>query len=173
MLTPKPDGFADLSAARAAFTSRLEAQSDVRLALALAVREPQYSVDDLGVPEVRHCLYRLSGSYGLDAQLSCPRTGQFAGPQCPYQDRRSAKRLLRGYMLAHARVHSPPSGKPLREYLQATASETILVWATPEAELYVAFGPLVSRGVAIAASHKLHRRLKKEQAALFLTPVTR
>lgn len=120
-----------------------------------------------------------------------------ATPQCPYRDRRSAKRLLRVYQLAHARVHA--AAKPYREYLHSSNSETVIAWTSSDAELYVSharrvrssfahegmsspprtapspqvvFGPLVSKPVAIAACHKLLRRLKKEQSSLFLlTPV--
>ena len=46
------------------------------------------------------------------------------------------------------------------------------MWTAADFELYVAFSPLVSKPVAYAACHKLHRRLKKEQPSLFaLNPV--
>ena len=44
----------------------------------------------------------------------------------------------------------------------------VVVWTSAEAELYVAFGPLVSKPVAIAACHKLLRRLKKDQPECFV-----
>ena len=81
------------------------------------------------------------------------------------------KRLVRHYMLAHARVHQQQH-RPLREYMQATDDELLVVWTAADFELYVAFSPLVSKPVAYAACHKLHRRLKKEQPSLFaLSPV--
>ena len=70
-------------------------------------------------------------------------------------------------MLAHARVHAHPA-KPIREYMQLSEREMIVVWTSAEFELYVAFSPLVSRQVAYAACHKLHRRLKKETPNLFM-----
>ena len=42
-----------------------------------------------------------------------------------------------------------------------------------EHELYVVLGPLVSKPVAIAASHKLLRWLRKEQPTLFFAPVAK
>ena len=71
----------------------------------------------------------------------------------------------------HERVHA--GGKPLREYLQTTETETIVAWTNSEHELYVVLGPLVSKPVAIAASHKLLRWLRKEHAALFFAPVAK
>lgn len=77
------------------------------------------------------------------------------------------KRLLQHYMLAHSRVHAHLA-RPLREYVQLTDDETIIVWTASDFELYVAFSPLVSKPVAHAACQKLYRKLKKEQPQLFM-----
>jgi len=136
--------------------------------LRACIASPQYGVADLGVPEVRHCLFRLPGASGSGLDMySAPRTGTHAGQQSPYHDVRSVRRLVRHYMLAHARVHCQLA-KPLREYVQTTDDEMILVWTAADFELYVAFSPLVSKPVAYAACHKLVRRLKKEQPNLFM-----
>jgi len=116
---------------------------------------------------VRHFLYRVAAH----AQFTAPRTGPSAGPQCPYRERAAVKQLLRRYQHVHARVHA--SSRPLREYLVTTDSETIVAWTNSEHELYVVLGPLVSKPVAIAASHKLLRWLKKEHATLFFAPVAK
>ena len=71
-------------------------------------------------------------------------------------------------MVAHARVHRQLP-KPLREYVQTTSEELLIVSTSAEAELYVAFSPLVARPVASAACAKLARHLKKEQPTLFMT----
>ena len=128
---------------------------------------PHYSVDGLGVPEVRHCLFRLTAPLASLDQYSAPRTGRLAGPQSPYHDTRSVRRLVRHYMLAHARVHQQ-AGKPLREYIQTTDDEMIIVWTASDFELYTVFSPLVSKPVAYAACHKLRQRLKKEAPNLFM-----
>ena len=167
LLTPKADGFAQLSEAKAQIAARLAQPDELRDPLLRSLAQPQYAVDELDVPEVRHCLYRLpGGANGLD-MFSAPRTGHLAGAQSPYHDLRSVKRLMRHYMLAHARVHQQPQ-RPLREYMQATDDELLVVWTAADFELYVAFSPLVSKPVAYAACHKLHRRLKKEQGGLFM-----
>ena len=121
----------------------------------------------VGAAEIRHFIYRLAAH----AQFTAPRTGPLAGPQCPYRDRAAVKGLLRRYQHAHQRVHA--GGKPLREYLQTTEAETIVAWTSSEHELYVVLGPLVSKPVAIAASHKLLRWLRKEQPTLFFAPVAK
>ena len=149
---------------------RLALQDGFCDALRASLAAPHYAVEDLGVPEVRHCLFRLpsggGSSGGLD-MFSAPRTGHQAGRQSPYRQPKTVKRLLRHYMLAHARVHQQLK-RPLREYMQLTDDELIVVWTAADFELYVAFSPLVSKPVACTACHKLHRRLKKEQAALFM-----
>jgi len=150
-------------------------------------RRRRYTVDAPGVPEVRHFVYRVG------EQFTAPRVGVHAGAQCPYRDRAAVKQLMRRYQSVHARVHALP--KPLREYLQVTDRETIFAWTSAEYELYVArlghapsltphtpypslslyryelyvaFGPLASKPVAVAAAHRLLRWLKKEQPSLFL-----
>ena len=171
LLSPKAESFADCSECRTALASRLAQEDEFTRAVQAALSSPQYAMDDLGVPEVRHCLFRLpGGSVGVDL-FSAPRTGHTAGVQSPYHERRSVKRLMRHYMLAHARVHQQLQ-RPLREYMQGTDDELIVVWTAVDFELYAAFSPLVSKPVAYAACHKLHRRLKKEQPSLFqLSPV--
>ena len=174
LLTPKADGFSEASECRQQVAARLEAAGELHDSLQQCIGSPQYAVSDLGVPEVRHFLYRAPASSGSGIDLfSAPRTGHLGGPQCPYHDARSVRRLLRHYMLAHARVHHQLA-KPLREYMQTTDDELIVVWTSSEFELYAAFSPLVSQRVAHAACHKLQRRLKKESPSLFmLQPATK
>ena len=120
------------------------------------------------MPHVCHCLYRLPAAAGGGIDMyTAPRTGRLAGLQSPYHDLRSLKRLLRHYMLAHSRVHGQ-SAKPLRQYVQTTGDETIVVWTAADFELYVAFSPLVSKHFADAACHRLQRKLKRDQASLFM-----
>ena len=173
LLTPKGDGFAAASECRHQLAARLAQPDELRAALTRCVHMPQYAVDELGVPELRHCLYRLAGGASALDQFSAPRTGRWAGPSSPYHDVKSLKRLMRHYMLAHARVHQ--GGKcALREYVQVTDDDLIVVRTAPEYELYAAFSPLVSKPVADAACAKLQRRLKREHAALFnLSPMLR
>jgi hypothetical protein len=169
LLTNKADGFAAASACRQAVAARIEEHGEFRTSLLEAIAQPQYSVADLGVPHVCHCLFRLPGGAGGGLDLyTAPRTGRLAGQQSPYHDVRSLKRLLRHYMLAHARVHGQ-GGKPVREYLQTTDDESIVVWTAADYELYVAFSPLVSKHLAYAACHRLFRKLKKDQPLLFMT----
>jgi hypothetical protein len=139
----------------------------LRETLLRCLESPHYAVDQLGVPEVRHCMYRLpSGGNGLDV-FTAPRTGCYGGEQSPYHEPRAVRRLMRHYMLAHARTHQQLQ-RPLREYVQGTDDELIVVWTAADFELYTTFSPLVSKPVAYAACHKLHRKLKKEQASLFM-----
>ena len=148
---------------------RLQETEELRGPLFRAVAQPQYDVEEVGAAEIRHFIYHLTAHH----QFTAPRTGAHAGPQCPYRDRASVKQLLRRYQHVHERVHKGCGGKPHREYLQTTETETIYALTTSEHELYVVLGPLVSKPVAIAASHKLLRWLRKEQPNLFFAPVAK
>ena len=121
-LAPQADGFSAASDCRQKVAARLEQPGDLREALLGSVGSPQYSIDQLGVPEVRHCLFRIPQALAPLEQYSAPRTGCRAGPQSPYHHTRAVRRLLKHYMLAHARVHAQPA-KPLREYMQLSADE--------------------------------------------------
>ena len=116
LLSPKADGFAAASECRQHVVERLEHEGELRAQLVEAIERPQYSVADLGVPHVCHCLYRIPGSAGGGVDMfTAPRTGRLAGLQSPYHDLRSLKRLLRHYMLAHARVPRVREAKPVRQ----------------------------------------------------------
>ena len=167
LITTTADAFAPLSLCRQQVVERLQEAEELRGPLFRAIAQPQYDVEEVGAAEIRHFIYRLAAH----SQFTAPRTGPLAGPQCPYRDRASVKALLRRYQHAHQRVHA--GGKPLREYLQTTETETIVAWTSSEHELYVVLGPLVSKPVAIAASHKLLRWLRKEQPTLFFAPVAK
>ena len=172
LLTPKADAFSTVAECRAQVVARLEQQNDFKASILACLGQPQYSIDQLGVPEVRHCLFRVPGGVaGLD-QYTAPRTGCHAGQQSPYHDTASVRRLMRHYMLAHARVHHAPGKAPLREYMQLSEDEMTFVWTSAKTEglgeLYVVFSPLVSKPVANAACHKLLRKLKKEMPQLLM-----
>lgn len=172
LLTPKADGFPEVTECRAQVVSRLEQQDEFRASILACLAQPQYAIDQLGVPEVRHCLLRIPASTGGLDQYTAPRTGCHAGQQSPYHDKASVRRLMRHYMLAHARVHHSPCKGPLREYMQLSDDEMTIVWTSAKTEglgeLYVAFSPLVSKPVANAACHKLLRKLKKEMPHLLM-----
>ena len=158
----------DISQVRARVFDRLELQSELRSSLLASLATPQYAVDELGVEGVWHCLYRVPGGVGGIEQHTAPRTGCHAGAKTPYHDAYSVRRLLRHYMLAHARIHHAGVKQPIKEYMQSTDFDTIIVWHTSDYELYVAFSPLISRNVAYAACHKLLRKLKKEAPQLLI-----
>jgi hypothetical protein len=172
LLTPKADGFGVVAECRAQFVARLEHQNDFRASILASLAQPQYSIDQLGVPEVRHYLFRVPASVAGLEQYTAPRTGCHAGPQSPYHDTSSVRRLMRHYMLAHDRVHHTSGKGPLREYMQLSEDEMTIVWTSAKTdglgELYAVFSPLVSKPVAYAACHKLLRKLKKEMPQLLM-----
>jgi hypothetical protein len=65
-------------------------------------------------------------------------------------------------------VRCPSDGKPVREYIQASDSEMIVVWCSHEFELFVALWPLVMQSAAVAACRELLRWLRREEKSLFL-----
>eukprot|EP00965_Chrysotila_dentata_P139730 4619701-Pleurochrysis_carterae.AAC.4 len=53
---------------------------------------------------------------------------------------------------------------------QASDSEVIISRCTPEYELYIVFGPLVTKPIADAACNRVLKWVKREERALFLGP---
>jgi len=163
LLSPSGDAFPELSANRLQFADGLRASSLARLAFASTSASPQSSLADVSAPEVTHFLYR---SCSLD-QYTASRPGHDGDLASPYREHAAHKLLLQRYQLAHSRVHA--ESKPLREYYQASDTEVVVVLNASDFELFVAFGPLVTKARALASCQVLLRWLKREHESLFLT----
>ena len=162
LLSASRDSFVELSMCRQQIIDGLHSKQELRAALDASVQVPQCCIDEPGVPEIRHYMFRLATL----EQCTSPHSGHPSSPESPYRNHSSLKHLFQRYQLVHSRVHA--SEKPLREYFQASNTEAIFVWCNSDFELYVALGPLVTKPMAVAACHKLLRWLRTEEKNLFL-----
>uniref|UniRef100_A0A8D0GYV3 Vacuolar fusion protein MON1 homolog n=1 Tax=Sphenodon punctatus TaxID=8508 RepID=A0A8D0GYV3_SPHPU len=126
-------------------------------------QSPSYSVGLVGVPDLRHFMYKP-----LDIPENYRQLPQFTSPELesPYHSERERHRLFDLYHYLHSRIHS--GCRPLRLIYHVAAKETLLAWVTSKFELYTCFSPLVTKAGAINVLTKLLRWIKKEEDRLFI-----
>ncbi|XP_053325001.1 vacuolar fusion protein MON1 homolog A [Spea bombifrons] len=121
-----------------------------------ALKSPFYDVSLVGVPELRHFLYK-SKSSGL---LTSPAM------EAPYDTEGEKKRLLSLYQFLHSKAHC--STHPLSTIYHMGPHENILAWVTEAFELYVCFSPLGTKSSAVSGVSRLLRWIRKEEERLFI-----
>uniref|UniRef100_A0A2K5VF48 Vacuolar fusion protein MON1 homolog n=1 Tax=Macaca fascicularis TaxID=9541 RepID=A0A2K5VF48_MACFA len=157
--TDREDFFA-VSDCRRRFQERLRKRG-AHLALREALRTPYYSVTQVGIPDLRHFLYKSKSS------------GLFTSPEieAPYTSEEEQERLLGLYQYLHSRAHN--ASRPLKTIYYTGPNENLLAWVTGAFELYMCYSPLGTKASAVSAIHKLMRWIRKEEDRLFiLTPLT-
>ncbi|XP_010345439.1 vacuolar fusion protein MON1 homolog A isoform X2 [Saimiri boliviensis] len=157
--TDREDFFA-VSDCRRRFQERLRKRG-AHLALREALRTPYYSVAQVGIPDLRHFLYKSKSS------------GLFTSPEieAPYTSEEEQERLLGLYQYLHSRAHN--ASRPLKTIYYMGPNENLLAWVTGAFELYMCYSPLGTKASAVSAIHKLMRWIRKEEDRLFiLTPLT-
>ncbi|XP_047706353.1 vacuolar fusion protein MON1 homolog A isoform X2 [Prionailurus viverrinus] len=157
--TDREDFFA-VSDCRRRFQERLRKRG-AHLALREALRQPYYSVAQVGIPDLRHFLYKSKSS------------GLFTSPEieAPYTSEEEQERLLGLYQYLHSRAHN--ASRPLKTIYYTGPNENLLAWVTGAFELYMCYSPLGTKASAVSAIHKLMRWIRKEEDRLFiLTPLT-
>ncbi|XP_008970487.1 vacuolar fusion protein MON1 homolog A isoform X3 [Pan paniscus] len=157
--TDREDFFA-VSDCRRRFQERLHKRG-AHLALREALRTPYYSVAQVGIPDLRHFLYKSKSS------------GLFTSPEieAPYTSEEEQERLLGLYQYLHSRAHN--ASRPLKTIYYTGPNENLLAWVTGAFELYMCYSPLGTKASAVSAIHKLMRWIRKEEDRLFiLTPLT-
>ncbi|KAL1270267.1 hypothetical protein QQF64_032556 [Cirrhinus molitorella] len=122
-----------------------------------------YCVDDIGVANLKHFLYKPSKV--LDHHRQLP---QFTCPEMEvaYRSQDERIRLLDLYRNMHNRIHS--TSRPLKLIYHSAGKETLLAWVTSKFEMYACFTPLVTKKSAIGELTKLLRWIKKEEERLFI-----
>ena len=112
---------------------------------------------DIGLPELRHFLYK------------CKTTAQFyePSPTPPYKNAKDDPHLLKQYRILHHRLHAPT--RPLKFLFIQEQSETMLGHVTLGYELYLALEPLVTKANVIESVNKVLKWIKKEENDLFIT----
>lgn len=155
LLTVDRDVFFVLSEAKQKIVEKLR-RTNCLEAINESMNKPTVTTADIGLPEMRHVLYK------------CKSTAQFWSPgfQPPYTTDDEIERLLGLYQCLHHRLHSP--SRPLKLIFQQLDKETMLAWVASGFELYVTFEPLVTKPDAIEAVSKLLKWIKKEEERLFI-----
>lgn len=155
LLTVDRDVFFMLSEAKQKIVEKLR-RGNCLEAINESVNRGSYTASQVGVPEMRHFLYK------------CKSTAQFWSPalEPPYHIPEESERLLGLYQALHHRLHA--ASRPLKLLHQQLEKETLLGWIATGFELYVTFEPLVTKHSAINAVNKLLRWIKKEEDRLFI-----
>lgn len=121
-----------------------------------ALSNSLYDVAQVGIPELRHFLYKSKSS------------GLFTSPAmtAPYNTEGEQKRLVSLYQYLHGRAHC--SSNPLTTIYHVGSEENILAWVTEAFELYVCFSPLGTKSSAVNGVSRLLRWIRKEEEKLFI-----
>ncbi|XP_028680446.1 vacuolar fusion protein MON1 homolog A [Erpetoichthys calabaricus] len=126
-----------------------------------ALQTPTYPVDLVGIPELRHFVYKSKSS------------GLYTSPELPptYLVDEEQERLMGLYQYLHGRIHN--SRNPLRYIYHCGQRENLLAWVTSGFEMYLCFSPLGTKVLAMNTVTKLLKWIRKEEDRLFiLSPQT-
>ncbi|KAM4588856.1 vacuolar fusion protein MON1 homolog A [Odontesthes bonariensis] len=154
------EDFFNMSDCKQRFMERLSKRSAYQ-ALKEALKCPSYSLTQVGIPELRHFLYKSKSS------------GLYTSPEFPlvYQSDEEQERLMGLYQDLHSCLHHPT--RPLRSFYRCGETENLLAWVTSGFELYLCFSPLATKALAVTAVNKLLKWIRKEEDRLFiLSPLT-
>ncbi|KAK0142876.1 Protein SAND [Merluccius polli] len=155
------EDFFSLSDCKQRFLERLRKRGSAYQALKEAVKTPGYSVEQVGIPELRHFLYKSKSS------------GLYTSPEVPemYQSEGEQERLMGLYQELHSRLHH--TTRPLRYIYRCGETENLMAWLTSGFELYLCLTPLGTKALAMSAVNKLLKWIRKEEDRLFiLSPLT-
>ncbi|XP_062251622.1 vacuolar fusion protein MON1 homolog A [Platichthys flesus] len=160
LVSTEREDFFNMSDCKKRFLERLSKRSAYQ-ALKEALKSPSYSVAQVGIPELRHFLYKSKSS------------GLYTSPEFPvmYQSDEEQERLMGLYQDLHSCLHHPT--RPLSYFYRCGETENLLAWVTSGFELYLCFSPLGTKALAVSAVTKLLKWIRKEEDRLFiLTPLT-
>jgi len=160
LISLKAEDFYLMSSCKDKIKAGLETQSCLSL-IDKAVKQHNYSVSEVGIPDLLHFLYK---THGL-SQMTQPQTGP------PYHTKSQRKRLFRLYQQVHDNCYLDKD-KPHKVYYHRSESETIVAWITNAFDLYACFSPLVSKAEAIKGVNNLLKWINKEEHNLFITNAT-
>lgn len=122
-------------------------------------KQTEYSVSGLGIPGLRHFVYKSR----TQVQITQPIFDD------PYDLPQARKRIVTLYQILHDSIHGK-SGQQAglkMQYIRAS-DESVMGWITQQFELYIAFSPLLPKSAAVVAANAVARWVKKEETRLFL-----
>lgn len=149
------DVFFELSEIKKRITEKLTKNNSLQ-AINEALAQKEICLKTIGVPEVRHFLYKSK----YNTQLLCSNI------TTPYNTPAQFQRLLQMYYGVHHRVHD--QSRPLKLILEVHEHEVVLAWVTVGYELYASFEPFISKINIIGLVNKLLRWIKREENVLFM-----
>ncbi|KIM63548.1 hypothetical protein SCLCIDRAFT_117184 [Scleroderma citrinum Foug A] len=119
----------------------------------------QYSVSQLGIPGLRHFVYKSRPH----VQITFPIF------EDPYDTVDEKRRIVLMYQNLYDAIHAK-SGQPgpLKMQCVRTDKETVMGWITQSFELYIALSPRLPKTAVINAANSVTRWVKKEEKNLFL-----
>ncbi|KAF9519709.1 hypothetical protein BS47DRAFT_1370687 [Hydnum rufescens UP504] len=119
-----------------------------------------YSTNDLGVPGLRHFLYK-SRSH---VQITMPVWEE------PYEIPDERKRLITLYQCVHDALHarSGQAQGPLKLHFLRTEKEIVMGWVTQPFELIVTLLPHLPKSAVVGAANAVAKWVKKEEGRLFI-----
>ncbi|KAJ3501513.1 hypothetical protein NLJ89_g9305 [Agrocybe chaxingu] len=126
---------------------------------AYQTKEMDYSVSELGIPGLRHFVYKSR----TQVQITLPTF------EDPYDQTNARKRIMTLYQVLHDSIHakSGQDGGLKLQYIR-TDMESVMGWITQPFELYIALSPLLPKSAAVGAANAVARWVKREEARLFL-----
>jgi len=126
---------------------------------AYKARTTEYSVSELGIPGLRHFVYKSR----TQVQITLPVF------EDPYHQGSERKRIITLYQVLHDSIHAK-SGQDEGLKLQyfRTETESVLGWITQPFEVYIALSPLLPKSAAVGAANAVAKWVKKEETRLFL-----
>ncbi|KAJ7288158.1 trafficking protein Mon1-domain-containing protein [Mycena rebaudengoi] len=141
-------------------TEKMEADGTLdAIATAFRSGQTEYSVAELGIPGLRHFLYKSRAQ----VQITCPTF------EDPYDNIDERRRLTTLYQILHDAIHAK-SGQEATLKLQYIRSEkeSVMGWITQPFELYITLSPRLPKSAAVGAANSVARWVKKEENRLFL-----
>ncbi|XP_016327913.1 protein SAND-like isoform X1 [Sinocyclocheilus anshuiensis] len=161
------EDFFNLSDCKKRFLERLRRRSAYQ-SLQEALNTPSYPISQVGIPELRHFVYKSKSSGLYTSFLFFPVSPDFPAP---YQAEEEHEKLMGLYQHLHSCLHHPT--RPLRYIYHCTETENLYALVTSGFELYLCFSPLGTKGLAVSAVNKLLKWIRKEEDHLFiLSPLT-
>ncbi|XP_029455490.1 vacuolar fusion protein MON1 homolog A [Rhinatrema bivittatum] len=160
LVSTNREDFFTVSDCKQKFLERMRKRGSYQ-ALQEALRTPFYSVSQVGIPELRHFIYKSKSS------------GLFTSPEieAPYVTEEEKERLLGLYQYLHSRAHNSPHS--LKNIYYTGTNENLLAWVTGAFELYMCYSPLGTKASAVSSISKLMKWIRREEDRLFiLTPLT-
>ncbi|KAF8798825.1 DUF254-domain-containing protein [Phlegmacium glaucopus] len=122
-------------------------------------KQTEYSVSGLGIPGLRHFVYKSRAQVQITQPIF----------EDPYDQPQAKKRISTLYHILHDSIHGR-SGQEAGLKLQyiRTNDESVMGWITQPFELYIALSPLLPKSAAVGAANAVARWVKKEETRLFL-----